>query len=101
VRLLIAGFAGLILAGAAQAQEKSHLAQILERGVLRVGTTGDFNPMSIRDPASNTFKGYELDAAAQLAKDLGVKLEVVPTDWPTMVAGVAADNTTSSWAAPR
>lgn len=92
VQRLIAGCAGLLLAGfAAQAQEKSHLAQILERGVLKVGTTGDFNPMSIRDPASNSFKGYELDAAAQLAKDLGVKLEVVPTDWPTMVAGVAAD----------
>jgi cyclohexadienyl dehydratase len=47
--------------------------------------------MSIRDPATNSFKGYEIDAAAELAKDLGVKLELVPTDWPTLVAGVTAN----------
>ena len=78
------------LAVEAGAQEKSRLNQILERGTLRVGTTGDFNPMSIRDPASNSFKGYEIDAANELAKDLGVKLEIVPTDWPTLVAGITA-----------
>ena len=78
------------LAVEAAAQEKSRLNQILERGTLRVGTTGDFNPMSIRDPASNSFKGYEIDAANELAKDLGVKLEIVPTDWPTLVAGITA-----------
>lgn len=32
----------------------SHLHQILERGVLRVGTTGDFNPMSFRDTTSDS-----------------------------------------------
>ena len=87
---ILAGVAVLAFAGAAQAQTKSHLNQILERGSLKVGTTGDFNPMSIRDPANNTFKGFEIDAAEQLAKDLGVKLEVVPTDWASLVAGVAA-----------
>jgi cyclohexadienyl dehydratase len=88
---VLAGAALLALAGSVQAQTKSHLNQILERGTLRVGTTGDFNPMSIRDPASNSFKGYEIDAAEQLAKDLGVKLEVVPTDWASMVAAVASN----------
>ena len=91
LRGLLIGAAVLALAGAATAQTKSHLNQILERGALRVGTTGDFNPMSIRDPATNSFKGFEIDAAEQLAKDLGVKLEVVPTDWATMVAGVASN----------
>jgi cyclohexadienyl dehydratase len=86
----IAALSALAAAGAA-AQDKSRLHQILERGTLRVGTTGDFNPMSIRDPASNSFKGYELDAAADLAKELGVKLEIVPTDWPTLVAGITAN----------
>lgn len=45
--------AALLLAplpGAAQA--KSKLAQVLERGTLRVGTTGDFNPMSIKQRGS-------------------------------------------------
>jgi cyclohexadienyl dehydratase len=75
----------------ARAQDKSHLTSILETNTLRVGTTGDFNPMSIRDPATNSFKGLEIDAANQLAKDLGVKLEFVPTDWTTLVPGITAN----------
>lgn len=75
----------------ALAQSKSRLHKILDRGVVRIGTTGDFNPMTIRDPASQSYKGFEIDAAKQLAKDLGVKAEFVPTDWKTMIAGVVAD----------
>jgi cyclohexadienyl dehydratase len=78
-------------ASVAQAQDKSHLTSILEANTLRVGTTGDFNPMSIRDPATNSFKGFEIDAANQLAKDLGVKVEFVPTDWTTLVPGITAN----------
>ena len=78
-------------ASIAQAQDKSHLTTILEANTLRVGTTGDFNPMSIRDPASNSFKGFEIDAANQLAQDLGVKVEFVPTDWTTLVPGITAN----------
>jgi cyclohexadienyl dehydratase len=79
------------MAGAAQAQTKSRLQQILERGTLRVGTTGDFNPMSIRDPATNSYKGFDIEAMEQLAKDLGVKVQWVPAEWATLVAGITAD----------
>jgi cyclohexadienyl dehydratase len=84
---------GLMIAaiGAAQAQTKSRLDRVLANGELRVGTTGDFNPMTIRDPASRSYKGFEIDAAKQLAKDLGVKVRFVPTDWKTLIAGVIAD----------
>jgi len=74
----------------AQAQ-KSRLQQVLERGTLRVGTTGDFNPMSIRDPATNTYRGFDVDAMEQLAKDMGVKVEWVPAEWATLVAGITAN----------
>lgn len=91
-KLIAAAFAAvaLLAAGNAAAQE-SHLDRILKSGVLRVGTTGDFNPMTIRNPATQSYQGFEIDAANQLAKDLGVKVEFVPTDWKTMVAGVVAD----------
>jgi len=91
VKLLVFALAAFAAAAPAGAQEKSRLHQIVERGTLKVGTTGDFNPMSIRDPATKGFKGYEIDAAEDLAKSLGVKLEFVPTDWPTLVAGIAAN----------
>ena len=73
------------------AQTKSRLAQILERGTLRVGTTGDFNPMSIKDTATNTYTGFDIEAMNQLAADMGVKIEYVPAEWATLVNGIVSD----------
>jgi len=81
----------IALGSAAFAQTKSNLQKVLERGTLRVGTTGDFNPMSIKDPATNAYKGFDIDAMEQLAKDMGVKVEFVPAEWATLVAGLIAD----------
>ena len=95
--LFAAGLAALsvvALAGsgmaAAQNAEKSLLNVIQERGVLRVGTTGDYYPMTFRDPASGEFSGHQIDAAKELAKDLGVELEFVPTEWKTIITGIQA-----------
>ena len=73
------------------AQGKSKLNQILERGTLRVGTTGDFNPMSIKDTATNTLTGFDVEAMTQLATDMGVKIEFVPAEWATLVNGIVSD----------
>ena len=87
---LAAGLALGAIAGSASAQ--SALNDILSNGVLKVGTTGDWNPMSVRDPATNSYKGYDIDVMTKLAEDLGVALEFVPTDWKTLVNGVVAGN---------
>ena len=76
----------------APASAQSALQEILSEGVLKVGTTGDWNPMSVRDPATNTYVGYDVDVMTQLAEDLGVTLEFVATDWKTLVNGVVAGN---------
>jgi cyclohexadienyl dehydratase len=76
--------------GPAAAQE-STLTRVLEAGKLRVGTTGDWNPMSMKDPASGGYSGFDIDVMTELAKDLGVELEFVPTEWKTLVAGIIAD----------
>ncbi len=73
-----------------QAAEPSALQDILSNGVLKVGTTGDWNPMTMKDPATNSYKGYDIDVMTELAKDLGVELEFVPADWKTLVSGVIA-----------
>lgn len=90
----LVGAGGLMVASAAKAQTAaagSRLAQILERGTIRVGTTGDFNPMSFRDPTTNSYQGYDIEAMTRLAADLGVELEWVAADWATITAGIAAD----------
>ena len=58
----LATAAMVLLPVQAMAQNKSRLTQILERGTLRVGTTGDFNPMSIKDTATNTLTGFDVEA---------------------------------------
>jgi cyclohexadienyl dehydratase len=77
---------GFAVAGHAQ----SALNEILDTGVMKFGTTGDWNPMSVRDPATNSFVGFDIDMAKELAADLGVEVEFVPTDWKTLVNGVVA-----------
>lgn len=74
----------------AQSHAASVLSEILSGGVLKVGTTGDWNPMTMKDPANNTYTGYDIDVMTALAKDLGVKVEFVPTDWKTLVSGVTS-----------
>ena len=96
MRHLIGLLLGLVIAGTASAQApgaagKSRLQKVLEAGVLRVGTTGDFRPMTFRDPKTNEYAGHDIEVAKELAKDLGVKVEFVPTDWKTLLNGIQTD----------
>ena len=43
------------------ASAESRLNKILKSGELRVGTTGDWDPMSMKDPATNQYKGFDID----------------------------------------
>ena len=79
-----------VFALGAQANAQSALQDILNSGVLKVGTTGDWNPMTMKNPADNSYTGYDIDVMSELANDLGVKVEFVPTDWKTLVSGVTS-----------
>ena len=79
----------LVMSTAANAESK--LETIKKNGELRVGTTGDFDPMSMKDPATNEYKGFDIDVMNELAKDLGVKVKFVPAEWKTIVAGITAN----------
>ncbi|MBV9783773.1 MAG: transporter substrate-binding domain-containing protein [Acidisphaera sp.] len=74
----------------AMAQTSSGLDAILARGTLRVGLTGDYKPFSFRDPQSGTFSGLDVDLAQSLAAAMGVKLEIVPTAWSTLLADLTS-----------
>jgi cyclohexadienyl dehydratase len=88
VKILCA--AVILMVASVQANAEGALKDILNSGVLKVGTTGDWNPMTMKDPATNSYKGYDIDVMTELAKDLGVKVEFVPADWKTLVSGVVA-----------
>lgn len=63
---------------------------IRESGVLRVGTAGDYQPMSFLDPETNTYTGFDAELAEDLAAALGVRIEYVPTSWPALMEDTAA-----------
>lgn len=65
------------------------LDEILERGVLRVGTTGDFY-LSHVDEETGERRGYDIDLTSRLAEDMGVDIEYVATDWPSLVSGLSS-----------
>ena len=70
---------------------ETNLNKILSSGELRVGTTGDWDPMTIKDPATNKYKGFDIDVMNELAKDMGVKIKFVPAEWKTIVSGITSD----------
>ena len=74
-----------------QKKAESRLREILNSGELRVGTTGDLKPLTFKDPTNNEYKGFDIDIVKELAKDLGVKIKFVPTEWKTLVSGITSN----------
>jgi cyclohexadienyl dehydratase len=70
----------------------SHLDAILERHVLRVGTTGDYRPFTALDKQSGEYSGFDIDMARSLAKALGASIEFKPTTWAGLAEGLEADD---------
>ena len=70
---------------------ESRLNEILKNGEIRVGTTGDWNPMTYKDPSTNEYQGFEIEIVTELAKDMGVNLILVPTEWKTLVNGIVSN----------
>ena len=67
------------------AQATTKLGEIQEQGVLKVGTAGDYQPMSYLDPKTGRYVGFDAALAEDLAAALGVKIEYVETSWPTLM----------------
>jgi cyclohexadienyl dehydratase len=66
----------------------NRLQQVLDARVLRVGTTGDYRPFSYT-AANGAPAGIDIDLARDLAGALGVRLELVPTSWPSLMDDLA------------
>lgn len=80
---LLALLAGLM--ASAQADTGRRLDDITARGVLRVGTTGDYKPFSSRTGKGDDFVGLDIEMAGDLARALSVNVQIVPTSWPTLM----------------
>ena len=70
--------------------EAGHLEDIAARGTIRIGTTGDYIPMSYLNPATGEYEGIDAELSKIIADSLGVAIEYVPTTWPTLAADMQA-----------
>ena len=70
--------------------EAGHLEDIAARGTIRIGTTGDYIPMSYLNPATGEYEGIDAELSKIIADSLGVAIEYVPTTWPTLSADMQA-----------
>ncbi|MDR3522875.1 MAG: transporter substrate-binding domain-containing protein [Acetobacteraceae bacterium] len=75
--IMATAFTAGMLAGSVLPGHADVLDDIKARGTLVVGVKADYKPFGFRDP-SGAIIGLEPDLAADVAKRLGVKLELVP-----------------------
>jgi len=64
-------------------RESSTIEKIIRSGKMRVGMS-TFVPWAMQDK-NGKWIGFEIDVATQLAKDMGVKIEFVPTKWEGLI----------------
>ena len=62
------------------------LNRVRAAGVLRVGTTGDYTPFSLKRP-DGSYEGADIEMAHDLAERLGVRATFVPTIWVELLDG--------------
>ncbi len=73
----------------AEEETKDLLAQIQERGVIRVGTEGTYPPKTYHNE-NDELVGFDVEVAALVAKYLGVKVEYVEMEWGSIFAALDA-----------
>jgi cyclohexadienyl dehydratase len=86
----VAVWAGVVQPAAAQ-QTQSHLFDITKSGTLRVCMWPLYYSISMRDPKTGELVGIDADLSKELAKDMGVKLQVVETSFGTFIADLQAN----------
>ena len=66
------------------------VAEILDRGTILFGTTGDYRPLSFCEP-DGTYWGFGIEVAKEIAIRIGVGVEFKKTSWPTLTADVLTE----------
>jgi len=65
------------------------LERVRASGMLRIGTTGDYEPFSLE--SAGRLRGADIELGLALAAQLGIRAVFVRTSWPTLLADLAAD----------
>lgn len=83
---------GLIGCGQKAEENTDKLSQIKENGKLVVGLSADYAPYEfhiINENGEDEIVGFDVDIAKEIAKDIGVELEIKDMNFDTLVGGVS------------
>jgi ABC-type amino acid transport substrate-binding protein len=83
-------YSAFILSTFTEVPVDGKVAEIIERGTLLIGTTGDYRPLSFCEP-DDTYWGFGIEVGREIASGLGVETAFVKTSWPTLTADVLAE----------
>ncbi len=75
---------------AAAADETSALDEVLDRGHVRICTTGDYRPFTYRNPDTGEYEGLDIRMGRDLAAALDVEARFVETSWSTLIEDMQA-----------
>jgi polar amino acid transport system substrate-binding protein len=87
VNAVLTGLAALALGASVASADL--VKDIQSRGTLKVGMA-ESPPWQSPNPASGEYEGFNVDMAKRVAEIMGVKLEIVPATWSTLVPGLEA-----------
>ena len=84
--VMLPALLSVLLATASNAAHADRLDDIKKAGVLRVAAFDSNPPFGFVDPKNNQIVGLDVDYASAVAKSLGVKLEMQPTNPANRIA---------------
>ena len=70
-------------------QKASNLEEIVKRGSLRVGLEAGYMPFEMTNKKGDVV-GFDVDMVTEMAKAMGVKLEIINTAWDGIIPGLMA-----------
>lgn len=82
--------AAVMMTGATNLVAADELDTIKEKGVMRIAMTGQYPPFNFVNE-SNEVVGFDPAIGAEIAKRLGVKVEIVTTAWDGIIGGLLAN----------
>ncbi len=95
VTILVAALCVCLFAGTALAEDNSWKA-VKDKGVLVIGLDDAFPPMGFRKD-DGTLVGFDIDAAEEAGKRLGIKIKWQPTAWDGVILSLDAKKFDAIW----
>lgn len=92
---ILVGVLSLGVVGCSSSKEDSNQVQeIKDKGVLTIGTSADYPPYEFHKDINgkDTIVGFEMMVAEQIAKDLGVKLEIKDMKFDGLLGALKSGN---------